>query len=219
MNWARRSSLPPRVAIVQRELDRFERPRYLEIGVHTGTVLLNLRACRRVGVDPQKRIRRRQLVIRPRLWRTMTFHEKRSDEFFADLDRDTRFDVIFIDGFHSYGQALKDVESSLRHLAPEGVVMLHDCSPPSAAAASPDPASVPEGDRGAGWCGDVWKAIVHLRATRADLHVEVLDTDFGIGRIVRAPAELLAIDQASLAALDYGALERDRKRLLGLRPA
>ena len=219
MNWRRRSSLPPRVAIIQRELDRFERPRYLEIGVHTGTVLLNVRARVRVGVDPHKRIRWRQLAIRPRLWRTMTFLEKTSDRFFADLDRDAKFDVIFIDGYHSYGQALSDVENSLRHLAPNGVVMLHDCNPPSAAAAALDPATVPELEAGDGWCGDVWKAIVHLRATRPDLQVEVLDADFGIGLVREARTELLAIDPASIATLDYAALARDRERLLGLRSA
>ena len=218
MPWGHRPSLPPRVAIIQRELDRFERPRYLEIGVHSGTVLLNLRAHNRLGVDPHKRIKRRQLAVRPFLWRAMTFVEKTSDTFFAKLDPAARFDVIFIDGYHSYDQALRDVNNSLLHLAPQGVVMLHDCNPHSAAAASPDPASVPSRERGDGWCGDVWKAIVHLRATRADLRVEVLDTDFGIGRVRREPAELLAIDPRRIATLDYSDLANDREGLLGLRP-
>lgn len=219
MNRRRRASLPPRVGIIQRELDRFERPRYLEIGVHTGTVLLNVRAHERVGVDPRKRIKWRQLAIRPRLWRTMLFVEKTSDQFFSTLDRRVRFSVIFIDGYHSYEQALRDVESSLHHLATDGVVMLHDCNPPSAAAATPDPESLPEQETGAGWCGDVWKAIVHLRATRPDLEVDVLDTDFGIGRVREGRSEPLPIDPESIAALDYSALARDRERLLGLRPA
>lgn len=215
----RRSPPPPRVAVIQRELDRFERPHYLEIGVHSGTVLLNIRAHLRVGVDPHNRIRRRQLAIRPRLWRTMKFAEKTSDQFFADLGRSVTFDVVFIDGYHSYEQALRDVDNSLHHLAPEGVVMLHDCNPPSAAAAAPDPRSAPRHEIGDGWCGDVWKAIVHLRATRAELRVEVLDTDFGIGQVRRAPTELLPIDPAEIAALDYTELAKDRERLLGLRPA
>src|SRR5918997_29220 len=50
--------LPPRVAIVQRELDRFRGASYLEVGVNVGVLFLHVRAARKVGVDPVQRIPR-----------------------------------------------------------------------------------------------------------------------------------------------------------------
>lgn len=213
MRWLPHGALPPRVSVIQRELDRFVRPRYLEIGVYSGTVLLNVRATYRVGVDPQPRIRRRQLAVRPSLWARLSIKEMTSDSFFAVSEE--HFHVAFIDGLHTYSQALADTENALDLLAPGGVVLIHDCNPTSPAAAAPDPTSA----TGEGWCGEVWKAIVHLRATRPDLTVEVLDTDYGIGRVERAPSPVLGVDPSEIAGLDYSALERDRERLLGLRPA
>jgi len=213
MRWLRRGILPPRVGVVQSELDRFVRPRYLEIGVYSGTVLLNVRATYRVGVDPQPKIRRRQIAVRPSLWARLSIRKMTSDAFFAASEE--HFHVAFIDGLHTYAQAVADTENALDLLAPDGVVLLHDCNPTSPDAAAPDPTSA----TGEGWCGDVWKAIVHLRATRPDLTVEVLDTDYGIGTVRRTPSPVLGIDPSEIAGLDYSALECDRQRLLGLRSA
>ncbi len=79
-----------------------------------------------------------------------------------------------------------------RTCGPAASILVHDCNPPTAAAASPDPAGAGEGP----WCGDVWKAIVNLRATRSDLRVRVLDTDCGIGVIERGESETIELDPA-----------------------
>ena len=45
--------------------------------------------------------------------------------------------MIFIDGDHSFEQSRRDVEHALAHLAPEGVILVHDCNPPTAGVGEP----------------------------------------------------------------------------------
>jgi SAM-dependent methyltransferase len=206
---------PPRVRVIERELDRFAASRYLEIGVGDGTAFFHVRAHRQVGVDPAglslaRRLRHPLVALRSRIVRA------RSDDYFADLDPEVGFDVVFVDGHHTYEQALRDVENSLRHLSEEGVVLMHDCNPPTEESALPDllAAAATGGD---GWCGDVWKTIVHLRATRPDLRVSVLDIDYGIGVVRRGASDTLPLSVAKVAGLHYADLEASRAELLGLR--
>jgi hypothetical protein len=69
------------------------------------------------------------------------------------------------------------------------------------------------------WCGDVWKAIVRLRATRNDLRVFVLDCDYGIGVVYRGtPEGSLDISNAEIETMTYKDLQRDKKAILNLKP-
>jgi hypothetical protein len=60
---------------------------------------------------------------------------------------------------------------------------------------------------------------VLLRASRPDLQVEVLDTDYGLGIVRKRPSETIAVDPGGVREMTYGDLDADRERLLGLRPA
>lgn len=208
-----RRPLPPRVSVVAAELRRFRKPRYLEIGVNTGVLFLHVRAARKVGVDPEARVPRWKWCAHPNSLVRGSFFRTTSDRFFDALDPGHRFDVVFVDGDHRFEQSLRDVENALAHLSDDGVVLVHDVSPPSAGSASRDPADA----AGGSWCGDVWKSIAHLRATRPDLSVKTLDTDFGIGVVSRGTGETIDLDPAALPAMTFDDLDADRERLLGLR--
>jgi hypothetical protein len=199
------------VAIVQRELDRFARARYVEIGVYTGLLFLHVRAAVKLGVDPAPRVPRWKRLAHPNTGLRGHLISSTSDEFFDRLADDARFDVFFVDGLHLWEQCVRDVENALGHLADDGVVLVHDCNPADERSAARDPE--PGGD----WCGDVWKAIAHLRANRADLVVETLDTDAGIG-VVRRGRNPAATGNLDVAPLTYADLEARRAELLGLRP-
>lgn len=133
-------------------------------------------------------------------------------------------DVCFVDGLHTYEQSLRDVLNALRYLRPDGVIVVHDCNPPSAIIACPA-ANIdelirkgPSGWTGA-WSGDVWKAIVHVRSLHPELDAFVLDCDTGVGVITRRQARTpLSYGLDEIRALNYTALEVDRSRLLDLRP-
>ena len=52
-----------------------------------------------------------------------------SDTFFSQIEKALKFDVIFIDGLHTYYQCQKDVVNSLNHLNNNGVIFIHDLLP------------------------------------------------------------------------------------------
>ena len=108
-----------------------------------------------------------------------------SDTFFEYLkehDPERKYDVVFIDGLHKSYQVKKDIENSLRVLSPNGYILLHDCNPPTSHMARENYRTEYGYEP---WNGTVWKAIYNLRTTRKDLHVCVVDTDWGIGVVKR----------------------------------
>ncbi len=102
--------------------------------------------------------------------------EGTSDEYFAQLDQNKKFDIIFIDGLHHAEQVLIDIKNSLKHLSENGTIVCHDCLPYT------EKMQLRE-DPGGEWTGDVWKAIAELNVSRNDLFIKVVDTDYGCGII------------------------------------
>lgn len=209
---------------------------YLEIGVSAGECFWRILAPRAIAVDPVLALsfyapwRRgvRRSVLESLGWVTTAVYALPSDEFFARhaaLFAGQPIDVALVDGLHVYAQALRDISHCLDHLAPRGVIVVHDCNPPFAAAAIPAPTFAAAARLGVpgwtgDWCGDVWKAIVHLRATREDLDVRVLDCDWGVGLITRGrPAQRLPYTLDAIRAMTYDDLHAHRVALLNLTPA
>ena len=202
---------------------------YLEIGIRSGHTFLRIRTRRKVAVDPAPRIGATKLLrwrFRNPANRNSRILRVTSDEFFArhaDVLRESGLDIAFVDGLHTYEQSLADVENCLTLLNPGGVILMHDCSPPTAAAAtparSPDGARVAAGDQWHGmWCGDVYKTILHLRSLRRDLRVCVLDCDRGIGVVQPgAPERTLDLSAEEIAGVGFADLAENRTEWLDLR--
>ena len=150
-----------------------------------------------------------------------------SDNFFETqsnyLKRLGGMDVVFVDGLHTHEQTLTDVENCLKYLSRDGVIIMHDCNPASEAQASPAASREQVADYRLhgikqAWSGDVWKTIAHLRSTRKDLNVFVLDCDNGIGVITNGRAEnMLAFSSESIKDLCYDDLAKDREYILNLK--
>jgi hypothetical protein len=136
---------------------------FLEIGTAGGETFRAVNCERKVSVDPCKEA-------------GATF-QMTSDEFFATNKE--RFDIVFVDGFHEWHQAERDVRKALKVLSDCGVVIMHDCKPDSEACARH--LDVYEEPKGA-WCGDVWKAFVKLRAT-LPFAIYTWNHDWGCGVI------------------------------------
>ncbi|MGQ0675227.1 MAG: class I SAM-dependent methyltransferase [Rhodospirillales bacterium] len=217
-----------RIEILQRVATALNARHYLEIGVSKGESFFPLRIARKVAVDPHPRLswrkRLRNCLGNP-LNLFNAYYPVASDEYFARVRPPPGgFDLVFIDGLHTYEQALRDTLNALKVLKPGGVVALHDCNPPHAAAGFParsyeDAAAArPPGWTGE-WCGDVWKAIVHLRAFHPELDVAVLDCDYGVGLVRRGrPAAAAPPDADGLRDWDYSRLAAARSELLNLKP-
>jgi tetratricopeptide (TPR) repeat protein len=151
-----------------------------------------------------------------------------SDEFFehkaGKLFGEKKIDVAFIDGLHTNEQTYKDVLNVLDHLNDDGVILLHDCNPPTESSAFPSVSwqeaakANPDGWNGF-WCGDVWKTVVRLRSIHDDLRVFVLDCDWGIGVVRRGKSDsMLDLTDRAVDAMTFKDLAKNRHALLNLQP-
>jgi hypothetical protein len=156
-----------RFDIINALITRYGYQRYLEIGVEDGIAFSNVQCAIMHGVDPFSA--------------NATFRIP-SDDFFAMIRDEVEYDIIFVDGLHVEDQAQRDIENSLLHLSEGGVIIVHDCNPPNAWYQRDYEEAKLNGCRE--WNGTTWRGFVNLRATRPDLEMCVVDTDWGCG-IVR----------------------------------
>ncbi|MDR3417948.1 MAG: class I SAM-dependent methyltransferase [Nevskia sp.] len=214
-----------RIRVVQACLDKVQNRTYLEIGVSTGSCFSKIRASTKYAVDPEFKIPERRRRDTEKLADKTSYFEVTSDAFFASnrgLLESSRIGVALVDGLHTYKQSLHDVLNILPYLDDDGFIVMHDCRPRFASEARPA-ANHGEFMRTGkwweiAWTGDVWKAVVELRATRSDLRVAVLDCDCGVGIIRRGkPDDMLALKPEAIAAMTYQDLVKDKQHLLNLR--
>jgi hypothetical protein len=148
-----------RIALVNLLVSKFKDPDYLEIGTAGANSLFDsVPAKRKVGVDPERGGNVR----------------KTSDDFFKDNSQ--KFDVIFIDGLHTYDQVRLDVINSIKSLKDGGWIALHDMLPRTWLEQH-----VPHISQGA-WTGDVWKVAFELAKTEG-IEFKILKIDHGVGVI------------------------------------
>lgn len=217
-----------RSQVLQALLDRKPNPTYLEIGVERGKLLLPLKAGRKIAVDPKFDISWRKKLkayLRHKSNRSIEYYEVPSDEFFAKHSATISdgIDVAFVDGLHTHEQAYVDVQNCLKYLKPDGVIVMHDCIPPNAAAAeyamSPEEVAVRNlPDWSGEWTGDVYKAVIQLRAENSNLNVFTLDCDYGLAVVHRGPQDSpLQADVPELSLLKYQDFLARKSELLNVK--
>lgn len=219
-----------RIKIIQRLIRASGAKNYLEIGVNTGACFLRVRAGNKIAVDPSFKIapgrKLKYFFKNPTNFNNHYFNQT-SDDFFssqAAMLKSNPPKIVFIDGLHTYEQSLQDVINSLKFLAEGGVILMHDCSPLTEAAAYPAKSfdavaglSV-EGYQGF-WNGDVWKTIVHLRSLHPELEVCVIDCDHGVGVVRKGGSgQSLGFSAQQIDNMTFKDLDADRQRLLNLKP-
>jgi len=151
---------------VQGLIDLYDTPSYLEIGVNHGLTFNSVRAARKVAVDPKFNF---DVKSASSLDNTASFYEVTSDVYFADHHQnDELFDVIFLDGLHTFDQTLRDLMNAVAFLKPGGAILIDDTVPASYAAALPDiddffrfrdAAQFVEHS----WMGDVFRLVFFIR--------------------------------------------------------
>ena len=150
--------------VVQGMLSLFDNPSYLEVGVAQGSTFKNVSAARKVAVDPAFRFDTAEAAeAQP----GSVFYDMTSDEYFFSSSADEKFDVIYLDGLHTFHQTLRDLMNSLNHVADDGIIVVDDIWPSSLAAALPAAADYKavrkflEIERGA-WMGDVYRLVMFV---------------------------------------------------------
>ncbi len=131
---------------------KFENCKYLEIGCFDNKAFdtVPLPIDQKIGIDPLRG----------------GTHRMTSDEFFKD--NNLFFDVIFIDGLHTYKQCSKDVINSIRFLNKDGIIILHDMLPRSKTEETQE------------FSGDVWKVAVDLSKSK-NIEFIIANVDQGVG--------------------------------------
>jgi hypothetical protein len=155
-DWDWRATNYNRIAVVNLLLGKMADPWYLEIGCASNALFNSVPALHKVGVDPVSGGTER----------------KTSDDFFKDNTH--LFDVIFIDGLHTYTQARKDVINAIKCLKEDGWIALHDMLPRDWTEHH-----IPIVTRDV-WCGDVWKVAFELSQTEG-VDFKILKIDYGVG--------------------------------------
>ena len=147
-----------RIALVNLLLKNYEDPEYLEIGCASNSLFNSIPIFKKVGVDPSSGGNVR----------------KTSDDFFKGNKKN--FDVIFIDGLHTYKQVRKDIINSINNIRGKGWIVLHDMIPRDWI--EQHVPLLTNGD----WTGDVWKVAFEIIKTEG-LDFRMVSIDHGVGLI------------------------------------
>jgi hypothetical protein len=183
-----------RTQIINSLIKKNQYNNYLEIGVRNLKDNFNhIKCANKVGVDPA--ISAGQYTL-PDIGYAL-----KSDEYFAQINKNNKFDIIFIDGWHMEDQVDKDIANSLQLLNTGGTIVMHDCNPPDL--------------RHEAWdlCGTVWRSFYKARKLY-DIESCVVDTDYGCGIIQKKNKnKLIKLDDT---VIDYAFFQKNHKDILNL---
>ena len=184
-----------RTSIINHLIKLYKYKKYCEIGVRKGKNFNNIKIDHKVGVDPNP------------LFEHQNLYKLKSDNFFK-VNKAT-FDIIFIDGLHLEDQVDKDIENSLSCISDKGIILLHDCNPPSKFHQRENyevNGKFPE------WNGTVWKSFVKLRISNPSLSLLCVNCDWGVGIIKKEKSKTYD----KIENLNYEFLDMHRVELLNL---
>ncbi|HIB49065.1 MAG TPA: class I SAM-dependent methyltransferase [Flavobacteriaceae bacterium] len=203
---------PSRTEIINFFVETVSAEHYLEIGVRNPDDNFNKINCaNKYSVDPGL-----EFAENPATFKVT------SDQFFKELAAGAlslplsiKFDVIFIDGLHTADQTEKDIQNSINYLTEEGVILLHDCNPPTefhqreCHGFKHSPAQNY-------WNGTTWKAFYKFRR-QPSLYSACFDTDWGVGILSKRnfPA-FNRLEQLENTYFEFDILNKNRSQHLNL---
>lgn len=136
---------------------------YLEIGVCTGDTFFKVDVEQKEAVDPKF-----QFSFEGYQDENTKFFQLTSDEYFAcHCPPEKKFDLIYLDGLHTFDQTLRDFCNSIAHSHSRTIWLIDDTCPVSLASAQP---SILKSkivrrlmlDNRKAWMGDVYKTVFFI---------------------------------------------------------
>ena len=153
---------------------------YLEIGVATGETILSVDVPSRTGVDPYFAFDWRQEMSNAN--GTLDLQQCTSDKFFELIDPPIKYDLIFIDGLHTYEQTYRDIINALLHSHRGTVILIDDTVPSDVFSTSRDPQECIDlrynfsEQRDSSWHGDTYKVVPLLRLFNPHYNLATITT-------------------------------------------
>jgi len=186
---------------------------YLEIGYYKGWSFYKVKCEWKDAVDPNPcMVPEEQDAIYGQIFRATGgdeeysfIHKMTSDNFFAKISDNVKYDIIFIDGLHESSQVDKDIQNTLKHLSVGGTIVMHDCNPSTEEMATTGVPATGE------WCGDVYKSFINF-TTGGKCNYYVVDTDYGVGVI----KDYVGLPQSAKLDYNWDNFDKNRKELLNL---
>ena len=209
-----------REEIINAYIQKHSYKSYLEIGVQTGVNLDAIKCEKKVGVDPWNGKKGPQTLHDGQVF---VHVQERSDEskkitltMTSDLFFSTylkfkpqKFDIIFIDGAHTFANVYRDIVHSLIYLNDGGTIVLHDMLPET------EKAQLSRVQHGT-WNGDGWKGFVKARSEFGDKYkFFVLDTDFGCG-IIRKSDNPSPLENIKDTDLNWNNFVKNRQKWMNV---
>ena len=158
-----KSTSHERLQAIGTQLGNFKR--YLEIGVAKGSTFFQVNADEKHAVDPRFRF---DPASRSG-FRNEIYHPMTSDQYFQkSLGQESPFDLIFLDGLHTFSQTLRDFLTSQALAHSRTVWLIDDTVPTDPVAADPDlqrvqaARQVEKRSQDQTWMGDVFKVVAFL---------------------------------------------------------
>ncbi|MCH6574818.1 MAG: sulfotransferase [Bacteroidetes bacterium] len=116
------------------------------------------------------------------------------------IDKNQKYDVIFVDPFHTVEHTIRDLEAALSLLSSTGIIIVHDCFPDSEALIGPWKG------RGA-WCGQTYEGYIRFLLKNSHFENFVINIDYGCG-IIRPHYKStikrdFAVDADKLSSWEY----------------
>ena len=165
---------------------------YLEIGVNDGGTFNIISAHKKVGVDPKG---------------PPATHKMTSNEYFqqnTDL-----FDLILVDGLHTYDQTNTDMFMSFKRLNKYGWMVVDDIHPTFPMQANPT--YVQEGT--IGWQGECYKAWINMRMLYPEYgFINIEGTNVGV--VSRLLPSINKAPHVDVTNIDYEYFAKNKVELL-----
>ena len=188
--------LASRTSIINHLINKNHYSKYLEIGVRKGNNFNKIKCENKLGVDPEPLINGDNIL------------KMYSDEFFRSNKE--YFDIIFIDGSHLEKQVDKDIVNSLSVLNENGIIVMHDCNPPTEFHQRENyeiNGNFPQ------WNGTVWKSFVKIKMLNKNVIMNCVNCDWGVGLIKK---QKINNNFKVKKNLTYSFLKKNRNDLLSL---
>jgi hypothetical protein len=132
---------------------------YLEVGVSGGSTFSQVVVPTRTGVDPKFLFDKSEVVDAH-----TTLFEGTSDDYFRQLPATDVFDLVFLDGLHTFDQTYRDLCNVLCHVHDRSVILIDDTLPSDVYSSIPDAGKAVKyrarfGDNSKAWHGDTYKVV------------------------------------------------------------
>ena len=172
-----------RSQVVQQLLSLYKFSNYLEIGVNRGVTFREVVAKRKVAVDPEF------LFDVPESNKNDAYYEVTSDEYFGNTELKETFNVVYLDGLHTFEQTLRDFTNAIEVISNNGCILIDDIRPNSYHASLPSQklgvllrTKLGLGDKDKSWMGDTYRLLFFIQtffqqysyATVADNHGQLV---------------------------------------------